>query len=926
MTDPSRWKQIEELYHAALECDPGDREELLARADPDLRREVESLLAQESGGTPIAHPAWEGAASLLGSTVVALTPGTLLGPYKIEGPLGAGGMGEVFRGVDTRLGRSVAVKTSREQFSERFNREARAISSLNHPHVCTLYDVGPNYLVMELCEGETLAARLNRGKLTIQEALRYGAQIADALAAAHAKGITHRDLKPGNIMLTKAGVKVLDFGLAKSPQDETLTGTRMVMGTPAYMAPEQREGKECDARTDIYALGLVLYEMATGKRAEQGQIPSLYTVSPQLAHVIERCLAQDPDHRWQSARDVAIELEWAAASKPLLEGRLGPGGARRLWLAGSVAVMLVVTAVFALWALRRTPSAATETVQFQIQAPERPNVTAYLQVSPNGRHMVFSGLAPDGHERLWLRSLDSLDARVLPGSDGAANPFWSADSRFVAFRAEGKLKKVPIAGGPPQIICDLPEETVGGAWNQDGVIIVGSATAGIWRIPPSGGPRSELTMVDLSRQETHHGRPVFLPDGKHFLYLRISGNQETRGIYLGSLDVKPEQQSRQRLLPGRLGAGYAPASDPALGYILFLQDDTLMAQVFDNRRLLVVGEPVPVAEHVGSNRVSTNYFSVSGNGALIYRKVIEAKRQLRWLDRKGKILGTLGDAGNYRELALSPNGARVVLGRYDTANSDLWTMDSIRGTSTRLTFNPGGNVWAIWSPGGDEVFFAFNRGESAMDLYRKKADGTGRETLVLRLPRGYGLFPNDVSSDGKYLLYTGPTQGSDDIFMLALDGKSKPAPFVATPADESHAKFSLDGRWVVYQSNESGRTEIYVRPFPPTTGGGDKWMISNGGGIQPRWRRDGKEIFYMGANGALMAVEVSTNPAFRAGTLKVMSPNLTPLATVLIPAGWTWDVSSDGQRFLINKADEMEDPRTSAIDVVLNWTGLLKRP
>ena len=923
---PSRWQQIEELYHTALECEPSQRAAFLARADPELRREVESLLAQQSGGTPLDHPAWEGAASLLGPTVATLTPGTQLGPYKIQGPLAVGGMGEVFRGVDTRLGRSVAVKTSREQFSERFNREARAISSLNHPHICTLYDVGPNYLVMELCEGETLAARLTRGKLSIDDTLRYGQQIADALAAAHAKGITHRDLKPGNIILGKTGVKVLDFGLAKSLQDETLTGTRMVMGTPAYMAPEQREGKECDARTDIYALGLVLHEMATGKRAEPGQIPLLDQLPERITHVIERCLEEDPAERWQTSSDVRKELQWAAASKPLLEGAPGPGGARRLWLAWCVAVMLLITTVVALWALRRTPSAAAETVQFQIQAPERPNVTAFLQVSPSGRHMVFSGLAPDGHERLWLRSLDSLDARVLPGSDGAANPFWSADSRFVAFRAEGKLKKVPIAGGPPQIICDLPEDNVGGSWNQDGVIIVGSATAGIWRIPPSGAPRTELTMVDLSRQETHHGRPVFLPDGKHFLYLRISGNQETRGIYLGSLDVKPEQQSRQRLLPGRVGAGYAPASDPALGYILFLQDDTLMAQVFDNRRLLVVGEPVPVAEHVGSNRVSTNYFSVSGNGALIYRKVIEAKRQLRWFDRQGKVLGTLGDAGNYRDLALSPDGARVVLGRYDTGNSDLWVMDSIRGTSTRLTFKPGGNVWAIWSPGGDEVFFAFNRGESAMDLYRKKADGTGQETLVLQLPGGYGLFPNDVSSDGKYLLYTGPTQGSDDIFMLALDGKSKPAPFVATPADESHAKFSLDERWVVYQSNESGRTEIFVRPFPPTVGGGNKWMISNGGGIQPRWRRDGKEIFYMGANGALMAVEVSTTPAFRAGTPKVLSPNLTPLATVLISAGWTWDVSSDGHRFLINKADETEDSRASVINVALNWTGLLKRP
>jgi len=307
---PSRWQQIEELYHAALECEQGERVALLAGVDPELRREVESLLAQQSGATPLDRPAWEGTASLLGSTVAVLTPGTQLGPYKIEGPLGAGGMGEVFRATDTRLGRSVAIKTSQEQFSVRFDREARAISSLNHPHICTLFDVGPNYLVMELCEGETLAARLKRAKLSIQETLRYGAQIADALAAAHAKGITHRDLKPGNIMLTKTGVKVLDFGLAKSPQDETLTGSRVVLGTPAYMAPEQREGKECDARSDIYSLGLVLYEMAAGKRMLQGQPPAAETFPPRLAHVVERCLADDPENRWQTARDVKAELEW----------------------------------------------------------------------------------------------------------------------------------------------------------------------------------------------------------------------------------------------------------------------------------------------------------------------------------------------------------------------------------------------------------------------------------------------------------------------------------------------------------------------------------------------------------------------------------------------------------------------------------------
>ena len=341
---PSRWQQIEELYHAALERAPGERATLLERADPELRREVESLLAQESGAMPFDHPAWEGAASLVGSTAAVLTPGTQLGPYKIEGPIGSGGMGEVFRATDMRLGRAVAIKTSREQFSDRFNREARAISSLNHPHICSLFDVGPSYLVMELCQGETLAARLKRGNLSVEDTLRYSQQVADALAAAHAKGIVHRDLKPGNIMIGKAGIKVLDFGLAKSQQDATLTGTRMVMGTPAYMAPEQRDGKVCDARTDIYSLGLVVYEMAAGKRAEQGQIPPLDALPPQLAHVIERCLAQDPDDRWQSAQDVKAVLEWARRSRP----PVGRERSRRLWMAWAVAALAVLVAL-AIW-------------------------------------------------------------------------------------------------------------------------------------------------------------------------------------------------------------------------------------------------------------------------------------------------------------------------------------------------------------------------------------------------------------------------------------------------------------------------------------------------------------------------------------------------------------------------------------------------
>jgi len=919
---PSRWKQVEELYHAALECEPGQRAALLERVDPKLRGEVESLLAQESGATPLDHPAWKGAASLLGSTVAALTPGTQLGPYKIEGPLGSGGMGEVFRATDTRLGRAVAIKTSAAQFSSRFDREARAISSLNHPHICTLHDVGPNYLVMELCEGETLAARLKRGKLSIQESLRYGAQIADALAAAHAKGITHRDLKPGNIMLGKSGVKVLDFGLAKSPQDETLTGTRMVIGTPAYMAPEQREGNECDSRTDIYALGLILHEMATGRRAEPEQKDHL---PEKLTHVIQRCLEQDPAERWQTASDVRKELQWAATSTAIPNGTAEPSIARRSWLAWAVAALLAAATAVALWAPWRKAPTTPETVQFQVRPQEKPTSTAFLQISPDGRYIVFVGGTED-HDRLWLRSLDSLDEHILSGTDNATNPFWSADSRFIAFSAEGQLKKIPIAGGPPQIICDLPENTAGGDWNRDDVILIGNQYGALSRVSATGGPRTAVTALDKARQETFHGRPVFLPDGKHFLYVRASIDLEAQGIYLGSLEVKPDLQSRQRLLPGSLGVGYAPGPDSVSGYVLFLQGDTLMARKFDNDRLQFTGEPAPVAEHVGSNRLSTSYFSVSKNGALIYRTVNQSRRQLRWFDRQGKALSTFGEPGVYRELALSPDGTRVALGRYDITghDDDLWVLDSTRGTSTRLTFNPGQTVREAWSANGNEVFFSITRQGRNAELYRKSANGAGQEALVLQAPVGTAIAPTDVSSDGKNLLYTESTPISSDIFVLPLDGRGKPVPFVATRAYETNAKFSPDGRWVAYQSGESGRMEIYVRPFPPTAEDGGKWMLSNSGGLQPRWRRDGKEIFYLAPSGAWTAVEVSTGAAFKAGTPKVLfARSLGGL--VLNTSSWLWDVSPDGFFFIDTAPTETGGADNSDIYVVLNWTGLLNR-
>ncbi|PYS36083.1 MAG: hypothetical protein DMG14_25515, partial [Acidobacteria bacterium] len=492
---PERWRQIEELYHAARERG----RDVLVSADPEVRSEVERLLQQESSGA---------------TTVEPLVPGTHLGPYRIEAQLGAGGMGKVFRAIDTRLGRAVAIKTCLEQFSERFHREALAISALNHPHICTLYDIGPNYLVMELVEGETLAARLKRGKLSIEQTIQYGSQIADALAAAHAKGIIHRDLKPGNIMLTKTGIKVLDFGLAKSPQDESLTASHLVMGTPAYMAPEQREGRTCDERTDIFALGLVLQEMTAAK---------LDILPPQLAHVIERCVASDPDSRWHAAADLKLELEWIAkraASSEVPKDR----SHRWTWIAGALTILVLGIVA---WNLLRPPAATDAASRLTLSFEGLIGEGNPPAPSPDGQYFVFMAFDASGNRSLWIRSRNSPNARQIPGTEDAQQPIWSADGRWIGFYAQGKLKKVAPSGGSPQTILDVPSisggTASGAAWNQHGDIVLPQSNRGpLFRVRESGGPPQELTHLDNSRAENSHRFPVFLPDGRHFLFVARS--------------------------------------------------------------------------------------------------------------------------------------------------------------------------------------------------------------------------------------------------------------------------------------------------------------------------------------------------------------------------------------------------------------------
>jgi eukaryotic-like serine/threonine-protein kinase len=917
---PSRWQQIEELYHTALECEPGDRAALLARADPELRREVESLLAHESSKTgALNRPPWAGTngLSVADSTVALITSGTQLGPYRIEGPLAAGGMGEVFRGVDTRLGRPVAVKTSREQFSARFDREARAISALNHPHICTLYDVGPNYLVMELCEGETLAARLKRGKLSIQETVRYGAQIADALAAAHAKGITHRDLKPSNIMLGKAGIKVLDFGLAKSAQDLTLTATRVVMGTPAYMAPEQRDGKECDARTDIYALGLVLYEMATGKRAEQGKMPLLDALPPQLAHIIECCLAPDPDDRWQSARDLQRELQWAATSNAIPRCAPEPGGARRLWLAWSVAaVLLLAFAGLSLLHFRETPPAEPN-LRFTIPLPG--NIFAgFVTLSPDGRRLAIQ-FATEGTNHLWLRSLDSPQLQLLPGTENVRAAFWSPDGESIGFFADAKLKAIPVAGGPPQVLCEGTGDYGGGTWNRDGVILFSTVGGGepLRRVNASGGACTAATKPDRGHS---HAVPEFLPDGKHFVYVVHGGEEATRGLYVASLDTAFDNSASRRLLADDSSAIFVPSTTgKKYGYLLFLRGSELMAQPFSAETLQLAGDVFPVAADA-SNSLNPALIAASASvgGILVYESNLRGSGlQLTWLDRSGKEVGKVGDIQGQYHVGLSPDGKMAATVRRDR---QIWLYDLQHGGEIRFTSPPLTGSAPVWSPEGNLI--AFGSGYAGGALYLKDASGGSKEELLLG--PGNGKEPSDWSRDGRYLIYTeiDPKSQGDVWYLLdplSKSSKPKPVKFQGTEAKESQGQLSPDGRWLAYASDETGNQEIYVRPFPSGPG---RWKVSAGRGSnrEPRWRRDGKELYfleYVQPKVRLMAVPVQSGPPgdFRAGAAQALF-EFSAIGTVTAANHFLYSPSPDGQRFLVNIEARDAAP---TLNVVTNW-------
>jgi Tol biopolymer transport system component/predicted Ser/Thr protein kinase len=897
---------------------------------------------------------------------MAILPGRRLGPYEILNAIGAGGMGEVYKARDTRLERIVAIKVlpshlaGRAELRERFDREAKTIASLNHPHICTLYDTGHqdgiDFLVMELIEGETLAQRLQKGSLPIQQVLQFAVEIADALDKAHRKGVTHRDLKPGNIMITKAGTKLLDFGLAKLTQEAVpatpesqlptmksgITGEGTILGTLQYMAPEQIEAKEVDARTDIFAFGAVVYEMATGRKAFGGKTsasvmakilesepPSMASLQPMtppaLDRVVKKCLAKEPEKRWQAASDVCDEMKWisesgsqAGTSAPVAASRKSPlSEARLAWVVAAV-LFLAVLGLGSFAYFRSAPQAA-HSVRFTLFPPEKwslagpgavtSGATAPVKISPDGQQIAFVAMSAEGKTLLWVRSLDTLAAQALAGTEGASAPFWSPDGRSLGFFAGRKLKKIDVSGGPPITLCDAPDNR-GGTWNRDGLIVFAPTnTSVLEKVSASGGEPTPATV--LGQGEFGHIRPSFLPDGRHFLYSTIAPRPGLGGpIYLGSLD------SAERKVLFNANSANALYTQ---GYLLFLRDTTLIAQPFDARRLVLTGDAFPIAERI---RTSTStqpygYFSASENGALVYQTGAEtANSQLLWFDRTGKQTGALGDSAAYDDLELSPDGKRASVSITDEAGKgqDIWIYDVARGLRTRFTFGPGNTFASLWSPDGSRIVYNSRR-KGSFDLYQKASSGAGSEETLLE--DNLDKYPDSWSPDGKFVLYENQASSrSSNLFILPLTGDRKPFPFLQTQFGETDGRISPDGRWVAYRSNESGRNEIYVAPFP---GPGGKWQISTAGGYFPRWRHDGSEIFYLTPDNRLMAASVNGKGAgFEVGAVKPL------FATRIVGGGnYRYDVSADGQRFLINTAPEQA---TSApITVVLNWTAGLKK-
>jgi Tol biopolymer transport system component len=871
---------------------------------------------------------------------MTLVPSTRLGPYEILAPLGAGGMGEVYRARDTRLDRMVAIKilpehiSAKPQARERFEREARAVSSLNHPHICTLHDVGHqdgiDYLVMEYLEGETFALRLKKGPLPPEQVLQYAIQITDALDTAHRHAVIHRDLKPGNIMLTKSGAKLLDFGLAKVRAAEAVAGATMpptetapltaegtILGTLQYMAPEQLEGREADARTDIFALGAVIYEMATGRKAFDGKSPaSLISAimtaepppistrqnmaSPALDHVARTCLAKQPEMRWQVAHDVLLQLKWLAAVgyEASVAGTQIARKNREVLLWALVAALSVALGLLALVHFR-SPTIEAQRIRFQVPVADEVTLGFFgvPMLSPDGRKYVFAGQNARGQRRLWVHSLDALTAEPLAGTDDARTPFWSPDSRFLAFFAGDKLKKMNLSDGAVETLCDAPG-AFQGAWSREGIILFGGPS-GLKRVSVAGGEVTAVLAVDRARQEDGQYSPQFLPGGIHFLYQSTGGKA---GIYVGSLASKEVRL----LISTTSNVCYAPPR-----FLIYARGDALFAQSLDIRKLQLAGEPILIAQPLLHTFEYGWHFSVSDNGVLIYRSP-SSDVQFAWYNREGSKLQNVGEAGAFRQIALSPDERRLVMEHVDAhtpGGVNLWILELTTGVFSRQTFASGNDVDAVWSPDGRKLIFRATRNGKA--AIHQKTIGAGDEQVIASGEAGY---PYRWLKDGQSILCVG--EDTRAFLQLSLTGPAKPVALYESEFNKDALRLSEDERWVAYSSEESGRPEIYLATFPAFS---NSRQISTTGGCQPFWRKDGKEIYYRGMDGKVMAAEVTVHDK---QTITVGVPRaLFQAPSRPNPNLNQYTVSGDGKRFLFGA------PVTQGrqeFTVVLNWAAGLK--
>lgn len=861
-----------------------------------------------------------------------LAAGHKLGPYEILAPIGAGGMGEVYKARDTRLERTVAVKVSAERFSERFQREAQAIAALNHPHICTLHDVGPDYLVMELIEGTELS-----GPQPISEALRLAIQIADALSHAHRQGVIHRDLKPANIMVTKSGIKVLDFGLAKlsrgdapssQPQvslaatmTHALTQEGTLIGTPQYMAPEQLEGQEADRRSDIFAFGVVLYQMITGHPAFEGKsqanlIAAILAAEPQpitqfqplippaLDHLIKTCLAKDPDDRRQNMHDVLLELKWIAEGgsqagipKPVVARRK-----RREYLSWALAGLASVAALAIGFLHFREKPAETSLVRFEFPAPPKTifQPIDLFAVSPDGRQVAFTGAPPGEKRMLWVRRLDSLQTTMLAGTEGAFSPFWSPDSRFIGYFTDQQLMKIPSTGGPGQVVCATPAG-LGGTWNRDSVILFASRS-GLAQVSAAGGEQKLLLKLDEARKERFQAWPHFLPDGRHFLYSSNSTDPGKSGIFAASLAGGE---------PRLLISGESNALFVSPGYLLFTRASTLLAQPFDPARLQVSGEPFPVAESVGRMAfANASHFSASPNGVLVYRTEASTSLQLAWYAPGGKRLGPAGEPRRYIQFTMAPDERRIAAQIIDqnVGTSDIWVLDLASGIFSRQTSNSATEDSPKWSPDGREILFSSNR-NPPQNLYRK-AVGGGEEQLILKSSEAN--YPEAWLKDGSFLFIN---VNGKAFFRLMPGADARPETLLTTSYSKDGPRLSPDGRWIAYSSDESGRWEVYVASFPAFT---ERRPVSGNGGLQPHWRGDGRELYYLALDGNLMSVSVKPGSPPETGIPQVLFQTRIPIR----PTSDQFAVTKDGQRVLLLESLDIE---TKPFTVTLNWPAAVKK-